>query len=241
MSIIKKIRRIGLKKSFESLLWKLKYYLILNPLSHSYSQFGEDILIDKYVGKKKGFYVDVGANDPSFMNNTKRFYDKGWRGITIDPNLSKWKKLEAERPEDINLNICLGNKIGEKTLYIFGSDTVNTLSKEEKEFNIREGFEFLGEKKVKVETLESVLDKYLQGRNFDLLSIDTEGNDLEVLQGNNWKKYRPKVICIEIYTAGNTTNKKRDSETKYLVKLGYKKVAETEVNAIWLLNKQMLV
>ena len=31
----------------------------------------------------------------------------------------------------------------------------------------------------------------------DLLNIDVEGLDLEVLQSNDWSKFKPKVIIVE--------------------------------------------
>ena len=33
-----------------------------------------------------------------------------------------------------------------------------------------------------------------------MLDIDVEGADLQVLQGLNFKKYKPKLICIEIHS-----------------------------------------
>ena len=31
----------------------------------------------------------------------------------------------------------------------------------------------------------------------DFFSIDTEGNDLNVLKSNNWTKYKPNLILVE--------------------------------------------
>jgi hypothetical protein len=46
----------------------------------SHSQYSEDIIMDALLaGKPSGFYVDIGANHPNSLNNTKHFYDKGWR------------------------------------------------------------------------------------------------------------------------------------------------------------------
>lgn len=47
----------------------------------------EDNVLDWLTGyKKTGVYVDVGANHPDRMNNTKLFYERGWRGINIEPD-----------------------------------------------------------------------------------------------------------------------------------------------------------
>ena len=55
----------------------------------SFSQCGEDLLID-YVFKLRGIaqpsYIDIGANDPFYLNNTAIFYLRGCRGINIEAN-----------------------------------------------------------------------------------------------------------------------------------------------------------
>ena len=46
---------------------------------------------------------------------------------------------------------------------------------------------------MKTRTFESLIDK-----NFDFLNIDLEGHDYEILQTIDFKKFNPKLICIEI-------------------------------------------
>ena len=53
----------------------------------SYSQNYEDVVLSRVVaGPEPGFYVDVGATDPRRHSNTKTFYDRGWRGLNLEPN-----------------------------------------------------------------------------------------------------------------------------------------------------------
>ena len=55
----------------------------------SYSQFGEDALVNSlFRNKKYGIYVDVGAYHPILYSNTYALYRRGWRGFAIDPNPS---------------------------------------------------------------------------------------------------------------------------------------------------------
>ena len=52
---------------------------------------------------------------------------------------------------------------------------------------------------IKAKTLTSILDKTKYKRKeIDFLNIDTEGNDLDVLRGLDFKKYKPKLICVEL-------------------------------------------
>ena len=52
----------------------------------SYAQNFEDVMLRRVFAElDTGFYIDVGANDPSADSVTKAFYDAGWHGINIEP------------------------------------------------------------------------------------------------------------------------------------------------------------
>jgi hypothetical protein len=52
---------------------------------------------------------------------------------------------------------------------------------------------------VKAQTLEKILDENHIQSEIDFLSLDTEGYELDILQGLNLDKYRPKYLLIEVY------------------------------------------
>ena len=57
----------------------------------------------------QGFYIDVGANHPRIDSVTLAFYERGWRGINIEP-LPHLPRAGRERPEDLNLNLAIGER-----------------------------------------------------------------------------------------------------------------------------------
>ncbi len=74
----------------------------------SYAQNFEDVMLFRALeGIKKGFYIDVGAQDPVLDSVTKAFYERGWRGINVEPVEQWFKKLVADRPEDFNLQLAV--------------------------------------------------------------------------------------------------------------------------------------
>jgi FkbM family methyltransferase len=167
---------------------------------NSYSQYGEDLIIDGIIGNKtNGFFIDVGANDPIILNNTKRFYDRGWTGINIEPNPFLFKNIIDCRHRDINLNVGIGSQEQILPFYVLSADTLSTFDRQSAERNYRD----LGERIVKtihIQTLPllKIFETYAKDQIVDFISIDVEGYELEVLKSNNWKRYRPYLLVIEI-------------------------------------------
>jgi hypothetical protein len=65
------------------------------------------------------------------------------------------------------------------------------------------------------------------------LSVDAEGMDLEVLNSNNWAKYRPFLIAVE--THGMDLEKLKDNDIfTYLHELGYKLVSHVFVTSLFI-------
>lgn len=204
-------------------------------LRKSYGQKGEDLVLDKFSGnKRKGFYVDVGANDPHRFNNTKRFYLRGWTGINIEPNVDNWQKLSSQRKRDINLNIGIGESESSLEFYKFIPHTLSTFSKEEADNYIGQGYKLEKIVLVEVKKMEDILAEYCKG-DIDFMSIDTEGFDMQVLKSNNWNRFRPKLICIESvsHTMRGLYNKKNDNHDNFLTNIEYKKVYDNGLNSIY--------
>ncbi|MDP2874158.1 MAG: FkbM family methyltransferase [bacterium] len=228
-----KLKIYGPGKFFRFAVLEVWHKLYLQTIKGSYSQKGEDLVIDRLLSyKKAGFYVDVGAGDPDRFSNTKRFYLRGWQGINSEPNFSNYQKLVAARPKDINLNLGVAKEKGELTFYEIFPDTLSTFSKEEAAKRQAEGYYIVRETKVPVETLANILAEHLGDNVIDFLSVDTEGFDLIVLQSNDWTKYRPQVICLES-AVGKATNINRQPG-EYLESLGYQKAYDNGLNCLYL-------
>ena len=124
-------------------------------------------------------------------------------GINVEPQELYYKKLLTARERDINLNIALGRKKATLKFREYpDADGLSTLSSEIKtNYKTDEVFGEVTKKYIEytvgVDTLESVFSEYCQDITINFLKIDVEGYENEVLMGNNWKKYRPQVLCIE--------------------------------------------
>lgn len=236
---MEKYKMYGFKIFTTYLLGEIGRILWNQIIYKSYSLDREDIFIDKILGyKKKGFYIDVGAYDPVRVSNTKRFYDRGWSGINIEPSKENHKKFVLHRKRDINLNLGVGNKNSQMKFYKFIPDTLSTFSIKEKSKYEKLGHRFLDTEIVNVKKLNYILNKYCQNKKVDFLSVDTEGYDFEVLKSNDWKKFRPKVICIETanYRGFKLTKRSRTKATtidSFLASRGYRILLDNQTNSIY--------
>lgn len=169
--------------------------------SKTFSQEGEDVILRRiFESKEKGFYVDVGAHHPFRYSNTYIFYKKGWTGINLDAMPGSMKLFEKYRSKDINLEIPVGNTENILTYNIFNDKALNGFSNDisnKREFDSKYFIESKIE--MQVSKLSLILDKYLpKNKEIDFLTIDVEGLDFEVLKSNDWTKYKPKCVLVEI-------------------------------------------
>lgn len=165
-----------------------------------YSQNREDLLLEAFFPElTDGFYVDVGAYDPTYDSVTKLFYEKGWRGINIEPQIERYEKFKINRPRDINLNCGVSDTEGELILRSYDNGGLSTFSNKMKNEYEKDNESVVGDYKdvkVKVDTLCNIFKKY-ETHKINFLKIDAEGLEYEVLLGNDWELYRPQVLCIE--------------------------------------------
>jgi len=210
----------------------LKYLPVNYFQSHtSYSQEGEDMVLRSfYEGQKnyKGFYVDIGAHHPYRYSNTNYFYKKGWHGINIEPTPGAIKAFNTFRRRDINLNIGISSKSDKLLFYCFNEPALNGFSKEvsEERNSTSKRYKIINEIEIQTEPLSAVLDKYLPAnQQIDFITIDVEGLDLQVLQSNNWEKYKPTYILVE--DSINFTNLADSEVNSFLENHGYKIIAKT--------------
>lgn len=176
--------------------WTKVYY------SPSYSQLGEDVQI-KHILKNdlkidKGTYVDVGCNHPIIFSNTFRLYLEGWHGVTIDFNEQHIQSHKIERPKDFQIRAAVSDVKHEVQLFEFENSLIRTIDKDFYESHKKHHKVVSTDNTITTRTLNEILIE-LNIESIDLLCIDVEGHDFQVLKSIDLKKYRPKLIVIEMH------------------------------------------
>ena len=168
----------------------------------SYTQNMEDYhLALAFEGQQTGFYIDVGAGHPVADNVSLWFYERGWKGIVAEPQHNLARLYGSIRPDDLVYQGLIGALTGNADFFhvnhLHGfSTTVQTFAESAKNF----GVDYTA-----IPTTMITLADLCAHHNvstIDFLKIDVEGAEGDVLAGNDWTLYRPKIIVAEAVSPG---------------------------------------
>jgi len=196
----------------------------------------ENVLIrDYFDNKENGYFVEVGANDPTNHGSQSWHLETNlnWSGILVEPIPELAEKCRKTRPNSKTYEcVCVDEGApASLTLFIpydkYSNDEIHCRSAIGKNID---GSKFTQHKEIEVQarTLNSVLEQENAG-SIDLLSIDVEGAELEVLLGADLNKYKPSLILLEdkhLYL----------DKHRYLKNKGYKLVKRTRQNCWYIPN-----
>jgi FkbM family methyltransferase len=163
----------------------------------TYAQNFEDVILERLFKEvDKGFYVDVGAWDPTLHSVTRHFYDRGWSGVNIEPIEPRIRIFEAERERDINLPRAIGPQRGVMKFYQAEEESYLSTLNAEVAAEMRERGLAIQEHRIEVATLDDIFDQYCS-RTVEFLKIDVEGFEGEVLKSLDLRRHRPRALVIE--------------------------------------------
>jgi FkbM family methyltransferase len=166
----------------------------------SFAQNLEDVVLHRALSDvTHGFYVDVGANSPDEQSVTRAFYERGWRGINIEPALGFHDQLIAARPHDINLAVAAGDSVGTVTFYDIPGSELSTGSAE-----LARRHHYAGLPSTERQVPQDTLDNIFEAHGVTVvhfLKIDVEGMEAAVLRGLSLRTIRPWIILVEATVA----------------------------------------
>lgn len=202
----------------------------------SYAQCGEDLIVDYVLGLlgvDKVSYLDIGAHHPRYLSNTYHFYRHGGHGVCVEPDPNLLNIFKHFRPRDIYLPMGIGDLPGTADLFLMTSPTLNTFSRMEAERYQSYGRERIEQTiPVAIKTVNQVLVEYFKVPP-DFVSVDVEGMDLSIVKSFDFKRFRPKVFCVETLTyAEDGTEEKISEIADILQQKGYFIYADTYINTI---------
>jgi len=144
---------------------------------------------------KKGFYVDIGAQDPVVDSVSLGFYLQGWRGIHVEPTPHYAELLRQRRPDETVIQAAVGSKRSALKFFEIPDTGLSTGDPKIAERHRAAGYDV---KKISVPciTLASIL-KSCAGREIHWLKVDVEGMEDKVLRSWRPSKTRPWIVVVE--------------------------------------------
>lgn len=200
----------------------------------SYSQNFEDLIILEHLNGFVGTVVEFGANNGTDLSNSLLLIEKGFSAILIEPSI-QFETLQEVHKYNLNVkcyNVAIGKQIGKVVFYESGCHIpggydyglVSTLDKNE--LKRWPNVHFV-EKKVTMIDIPT-LRKDNSG-NWDVISIDVEGHEMEILTQINLTEVGCKVICLE----WNSKPAIARQFTAYCGKFGMKEIHRNSENLIF--------
>lgn len=182
-----------------------------------YSQNLEEKIILEYFRDQVGTFLDIGANDGITFSNTRALYERGWKGVMVEPSPKAFEKLKALYNGHKGFYIypyAISDHNGKKMLQESGalcsaSDVglVSTFHAHEKaRFDKSVSYTPVEVKSFRWKTFLNRLTI----KQFDFVSMDCEGDELNILPEMDLVK--TKAICLE----WNTKPELKTEYEKYL-------------------------
>lgn len=161
------------------------------------SQCGEGKVIKEFFSKNpavRKVFVDVGAHGNNLSNTWRLAAEDKWSGILVEANPHRIKSIEDDfRGLKVEI-VCaaVGGQYGVSKFYIHNMSEINSLLPTLRPQNIHHHI------LVVVTPLSEILKACNVPVDFDLLSVDVEGVDLQVMERFFQDGlYHPMLIVVE--------------------------------------------
>ena len=189
------------------------YRFLLKKIKFSKSQVFQDLFVLYFLNcKKNGNFIEIGGGNGIDISNSYILEKKyKWSGTICEPNKTLQKKIIKSRSAKLIkepvTEKCYKNMVFYENFDPYQSSTIKS-SKVEKII------------KMKSICLNHLMKKIYYKKSIDYISIDTEGNEYEILKNFNFRKFKVKILTIE----HNFNNEKRQKIFKLMKRNNFERM-----------------
>jgi FkbM family methyltransferase len=184
-------------------------------------EWSETEAVATFFGEaRSGYFVEVGANEPEERSQTWHLERRGWTGALVEPQPALAARLREARTAKVYEVACSAPRNTGSTMRLHLAGVHSSL---DPNLNISTITPH-GAIDVPVTTLDQVLSDAQAPVPIDFLSIDVEGHEVEVLEGFDIARWRPRLIYVEDLVMDLRLH-------RHLTARGYKWVRRIDINS----------
>lgn len=176
--------------------------------------------VQAFFRSQRGYFVEVGANEPIERSQTFHLEQLGWSGVLIEPQPDLAKALRESRRAIVYAVACSSPENAGRSMPLKLADAYSTLNAALHDPSAK----ITGSIDVPIKTLDQVLTDAQAPSPIDFLSIDVEGHEREVLRGFDIERWRPRLVLIEDHVLDRRLH-------NHLVVRGYAWIRRTGLNS----------
>jgi FkbM family methyltransferase len=196
-----------------------------------YGQHGEDYLLwHLFDFRPTGFFLDVGAHDGVALSNTKSFEEAGWTGICVEPIPEMFEACRRVRRRVVRAACVAGTR---ETVELRVDRSGLYAGIEADEAQALHGYQErrLGDpcfRTIRVPAMRAAALLSADDPPIDFASIDVEGTEIDVLEGLDLTRNRPRVLVVEALT-----DDARAALDRYMARFGYRRARSVAGNQFY--------
>jgi len=157
----------------------------------------QELVREFFADTACGFFVEVGANRPQEQSQTWHLERLGWKGVLIEPQPDLAEQLCQMRRAKVFAVACSSRDNASRRMCLHVAGPHSALDRD----RMAPGTQPEKVIDVPVRPLDDILAEARAPTQFEFLSIDVEGHELEVLSGFDLARWRPRLILIEDHVA----------------------------------------
>jgi FkbM family methyltransferase len=188
----------------------------------SHAQNFEDVRLWRaFSDIEQGRYLDIGTQDPVRDSVSLAFYERGWRGVHVEPTPAYAAAMRLARPDETVIEAAVSNASGPIQFFEIPETGISTGVAEIAQRHRMAGWEHRVIT-VPTVTLAGLFD-LMGAAPIHWLKIDVEGMEADVLESWGNHPARPIALVIEA-TAPNTQTPTHQAWYDLVLSRGYRDV-----------------
>lgn len=197
------------------------------------SQFGEDLIIwDLLGGQLDGFFIECGAFDGVHLSVTYVLEALGWKGLLVEGIPQRFEQCRTNRPNSRVVNAALSRRGSppEATFTVTEDHYGGMLSYLTSSAAHKQAIAQANMKQTKVTVPCTTMNELLKDHTgpIDVAVIDVEGGEIDLLDGFDLHKWKPRVLLLEDNERGQDP-----ALGNYMATQPYVQVAWVEINRVY--------